>query len=424
MTASLLALLSLAAAPGENSPATYAQRLKTESTVIQAAEVHVGDGTVYKPGVIVLLDGKVAAVGQSPPLPSAARVIDLGSSVVTAGLVDAACQLGTYRREGFSEQSSEVIPQLDAAECIDYFSRDFEQLVKDGVTTVYVTGEAASVVSCRGAAVKTGGPVSERLLPATPCVKVTLSSESEQRGSFNSSPSRFGDVTFNARRPTTRMGSAFVFRDAFHDALRVKQGGKADDDPDALRALGEVLDGKLKLRFQAREAMDIRSAQRDCDEFGLTFTLEYGSEVGECLDLVTEHKIPVIFGPARDGDSRVAQRYDDAVTAWRTPRLLAEKGVTFCLTAADGSGERGLARQAGFAIRNGLDRARALRAVTSDAAAMIGLEKRVGKLAEGFDADLVAWNGAPFDDTSKPVLVVINGRPVFDPDGRFRKETP
>ena len=53
---------------------------------------------------------------------------------------------------------------------------------------------------------------------------------------------------------------------------------------------------------------------------------------------------------------------------------------------------------------------------------MIGLDKKIGRLAEGFDADLVVWNGEPFDDTSRPVLVLINGRPVLDLEGRFAKE--
>jgi len=60
--------------------------------------------------------------------------------------------------------------------------------------------------------------------------------------------------------------------------------------------------------------------------------------------------------------------------------------------------------------------------VTADAATMLGLEKRVGRLAEGLDADLVLWNGPPLDDASRPVLVLIQGRPVFDAERRFAKE--
>jgi imidazolonepropionase-like amidohydrolase len=419
MIAPLLLRAALAAfpSPGDGTPPV------SESIALQGAEIDVGDGNVFKPGTVVVTDGRIASVGPNASAPSGARVVDCGKLFLTAGLVDAACQLGTFRFEAFSEQASEVIPQLDAADAIDYFSRDFEQLVRDGVTSVYITGEAASVISCRGAAVKTGGPLAGRKLAATPCVKVTIGPESSFRGEGNSPPFRFGDLTLYARRPTTRMGSTWVFREAFHDALLYKEHGKTDADPAAMKALLEVLDGKLKLRFQAREAADIRSAQRACDEFGLSFALEYGNEAGECMDLLTAKKIPVIFGPARDGDSRAA-RYESPLTAWHTPKLLAERGVPFCLTASDGSGESGLPRQAGFAIKNGLDRARALRAVTADAAAILGLDKKIGRVAEGLDADLVLWNGPPFDDTSRPVLVLINGHPVLDVDGRLRKENP
>jgi len=415
MIAAFIGCAALAAAAGD------APKGASESIVLQGAEVDAGDGNVFKPGTVVVTDGRISAVGPTVAAPSGARIIDCEKLVLTAGLVDAASQLGTFRFEGFSEQASEVIPQLDAADAIDYFSKDFEQLVRDGVTTIYVTGEAASVISSRGAAVKTGGPLPGRKLAATPCVKVTLGLESSFRGSPNGPPFRFGDLTFNARRPTTRMGSTWVFREAFHDALHFKQTGKTDKDPAAMKALLDVLDGKVKLRFQARDVSDIRSAQRDCDEFGLAFAIECGNEAGECMELIAAKKIPVIFGPARDGDGR-ASRFEAPLTAWRTPQLLAEQGATFCLTASDGSGDSGLARQAGFAIKNGLDRARALRAVTSDAAAMLGLDKRIGRVAEGLDADLVLWNGAPFDDTSRPVLVLINGQVVLDADGRLRKE--
>ncbi len=415
-------LLACAVAAGD-SP-SYETRLKTESVVLQAAEVHTGDGAVYKPGVVILLDGKVVAAGPAPPVPAGSRVIDCGSGVLTPGLVDAACQLGTFQRFGYAEGGSEVIPQLDAADAIDFYSKEFEQLAREGVTTVYVTGEAASVISCKGAAVKTAGPIAERRLAARPCVKGTLGPECSGRGAFNFPPNRFGPPTILQRRPTTRMGSAWVFRKAFLDALAAKDGKlgvDAEEEPAALAALQDVLKGATALRMQAREALDIRSAARLCDEFGLQFTLEYAVEVGRCLDLVTARKIPVIFGPVRLEDS-TATGFEDGTPAWETPKRLAESGVAFCLTACDGLGDGGLARQTGMAIRHGLEPARALRAVTADAAALLGLEKQVGRIAEGLDADLVLWNGAPFDDASRPVLVLVRGRPVLDLDHRFGKE--
>ncbi|MBL8843211.1 MAG: amidohydrolase family protein [Planctomycetes bacterium] len=401
-----------------------AQKLRADALVLQAAEVHVGDGTVFKPGLVILLDGKVVAAGQSLPLPAGANVIDCGNAVITPGLVDAACQLGTSALFGSAEQGSEVIPQLDMWDALDLYSKDFERLVADGVTTVFITGEASSVISAKGTAVKTGGPIGERRVAVKPIVKATLGPESSQRGAGNRSPSRFGGVNYTARRPTTRMGSAWVFRKAFHDAIAFRDAGKPSNDglePDAMRALADVLAGKTALRMQVREALDFYTSVKLADEFGLSFTYEYATEAAQCIDLLVARKLPVIFGPVRTTDSTFEQ-FEAAQPALDTARLLAEKGVPFCLTASDASGEGGLPRQAGVAIRNGLDRARALRAVTSDPAAMVGLEGRVGRLAPGLDADLVVWNGMPFDDTAKPVLVLIHGRPVLDLQGKFRKE--
>jgi imidazolonepropionase-like amidohydrolase len=418
MTAALLAGLLAATDSGS---AQAAERLRTESIVLQAAEVHTGTGEVFKPGVVILLDGRVVAAGPAPPLPAGSRVIDCGAGILTPGLVDAACQLGTHALVGFSEQSSEVIPHLDTADSIDWFSESFERLAREGVTTVWVTGEAASVISARGAAVKTGGDVALRRLETRPGVKGTLGPETSRRGSFNNSPSRFRGVSFTARRPTTRMGASWVFRKAFFDALAFKESGATAADPAAMRALLDVLEGKVDLRMQLRTAMDFDLAARLCDEFGLRFSIESGIEAGKRLDLLKERSIPVIFGPVSlDGMS--VSDFDGAIEALDTPRRLAEAGIPFCITAAEGIGERGLARQVGTAVRHGLARDRALRAVTADAAVMLGLEGRVGRIAPGLDADLVLWSGAPFDDSSRPVLVLIQGRPVFDPEERFGKE--
>jgi len=77
----------------------------TESVVIKAAEVHVGDGKVYRPGTIILLDSEIVAVGTDPGLPLSPRIIDLGEAVVTPGMIDAACQLGPRTGAGTSAGS-------------------------------------------------------------------------------------------------------------------------------------------------------------------------------------------------------------------------------------------------------------------------------------------------------------------------------
>ncbi|HKB16902.1 MAG TPA: amidohydrolase family protein, partial [Planctomycetota bacterium] len=71
-----------------------------------------------------------------------------------------------------------------------------------------------------------------------------------------------------------------------------------------------------------------------------------------------------------------------------------------------------LPAQALFAMRYGLPFDAALRAVTLDAARILGVESRVGSIEEGKDADLVLWEAAPF--ASRPLAVLIDGRLVYD----------
>lgn len=58
---------------------------------IKAKRIITQSGAAIDNGVIVIRDGKVAAVGTNVAIPDKARVIDAGDGVVTPGLVDACC---------------------------------------------------------------------------------------------------------------------------------------------------------------------------------------------------------------------------------------------------------------------------------------------------------------------------------------------
>jgi imidazolonepropionase-like amidohydrolase len=382
-----------------------------DTIVINAASVHVGDGEVFRPGAVVLQGGKILAVGQSVTVPEGAKVIDATDGSLTPGLIDAACQLGTYSNVGFGEGESEVIPHLEVLDAVDLHSDDFEELVREGVTAVYVTPEAASVIGGQGVVVKTGGAVGERVLPSFPSVKANLGPETYRRADRNRTP--FGNPNIFTRRPTTRMGSVWVFRKAFYDALNYREYGEAEMDENALKVLVSVLEGDVRLRMQARQAHDIYTARRLTDEFGLSFVLEYGLEAYRCLDLLAEQQIPVIFGPVdRNYRGLTGRAGDSGEPCLEAAARLRERGITFALTAADGTGEAGLARQAGMAIRFGLDPGEALKAVTSVPAELLGLGQQVGSLEAGMDADLVLWSGDPLVDDSAIGMVIIGGEIV------------
>ena len=95
-------------------------------------------------------------------------------------------------------------------------------------------------------------------------------------------------------------------------------------------------------------------------------------------------------------------------------RELIEAGIPTALSAQDLREEDGLARQAMYAVRAGLTPEKALESVTLTPARLLGIDKEVGTLEAGKRADLVIWSGEPLEATSRPLLVVIGGKTVYD----------
>ena len=64
-------------------------------------------------------------------------------------------------------------------------------------------------------------------------------------------------------------------------------------------------------------------------------------------------------------------------------------------------------------LRFGLSKADAISKITKEAAEIIGVEK-MGQIKPGFKASMVVWNGDPFSLSSHPLLVIGEGRTVYD----------
>ncbi len=333
---------------------------------------------------------------------------------VTAAPLASATQLGLT----WAEQSSEVVPHRLVLDSVNLLARDFQRLMRGGVTTIYVSPDSSSVIGSRGAIVKTAGPLEQRIVRRADAVKASVGSDPYIRGRSNDLPPSYGPPpSFHTRRPTTRMGVDWVFRKAFYDAQRARTGlplHGADMPPDAaLPVLQDVLDGRVPLRIQARMQHDIFTALRLADEFKLTFTLEEATEAYRCLPELRAAGVPVVFGPLYETPRGHRARTDEVRRPrLNTPAQLADAGIEFALTAQELRDEEGLVRQAMMAARNGLAPDAALRAITATPARLLGLAGQVGELSPGAAADLVVWSGAPLAATRRPVMVMIAGRVV------------
>jgi imidazolonepropionase-like amidohydrolase len=155
------------------------------------------------------------------------------------------------------------------------------------------------------------------------------------------------------------------------------------------------------------------TAIRLAEEFGYRLVVNHGTEGHLVADVLAQKNIPVIFGPMFTTRVKVELRN----RTMRAAGIMARAGVKLAITTDHPVVPiHFLVHQATLAVKEGLDRETALRALTINPAEILGLDDRVGALRPGLDADVVIWSGDPLDVMSRAVRVFVRGREVYTYD--------
>jgi len=379
--------------------------------VISADVVYTGDGTAIEGGLVVVAGGKITAVGTSGGSP------DFEVAAVTPGMVDLGVRIDTGAYS--VEQTTEAALPYRVADTIDPFSFQWKREREHGVTTALATPFDMNVIGGLCTVLKTGGPldVGARELRPDAALRACIGT---QPSSGNSTPTAFAETSIFTRRPTTRMGVEWVFRKTYYDAINAERfelevdAGQAEQNALVL----QTLKAGLPVIARAQATQDVRTAIYLKEEFGIQrMILDDAVEAWKEPELVRRSGVGIVLPPYPVG-GRVRDRFanDTYFFALEAAAELHELGVPIALSGHGSSDpESRLHRQAGYAMRGGLSFDAALAAVTIEPARMIGVDDRVGSIAVGKDADLVLWNGKPFEATSGIIGVLIDGRLVLDP---------
>jgi len=246
-----------------------------------------------------------------------------------------------------------------------------------------------------GVALKTcPGTVDERVVAGAEGMKMAL----------GENPKR---VHHNLERyPNTRMGVAGLMRETLFKAREYGRRRRKAEKDFRLEALQPLLAGRMKARVHAHRADDIVTAVRLADEFGLDLVIEHCTEGFLVADLLARKGIAAVAGPHMSGRSKPETSRRNLANVAK----LHEAGVKVALQTDAGSAAQFLLAHAAVAVREGLPRDAALRAVTLSAAEILGVEKRLGSIDPGKEADLTLLPSDPFDLTARPALVMVKGR--------------
>lgn len=368
---------------------------------VQADTLYTMAGPPIVEGVVLVRDGQIEQVGAASEVAVPSGYQTLEAAVVTPGLIDAHSVVGLagiYNTDADQDQldtSDPIQPELRAIDA--YNAReDLVQWVRQlGITTLHTGHGPGAPVSGQTMVTKTNGTtVNEALVDSVSMVAMTLGASVEQR--FES--------------PGTRAKTVAMLRERFIQAQAYREQRQSENPPTrdlGMDVLVRVLEGELPALVTAHRHTEILSALRLAEEFDFNLVLDGAAEAYMVLDEIRDAGVPVIVHPPmmRPGG-------EAANAAFTTAAQLHEAGIPFAFQ----SGYEGYVPktrivlfEAAIAAAHGLDREAALRALTIDAARILGLDDRVGSLEPGKDADLVLYEGDPFEYTTQVCEVLIDG---------------
>jgi imidazolonepropionase-like amidohydrolase len=331
----------------------------------------------------------------------------LTAAVVTPGLIDAHTVVGlsgglNVRADQDQDESSD--PNQADLRVLDGFNPNeplLEFLRTQGITAVHAVPGRANVIAGQTGVFRTAGRTAEAMCLHFPAgLLVNLGEVPKQ--------------TYSSRRPTTRMGTAALVRSAFAQAQARRQPEGEDKRPRdvKLEALRLALDRKVPVIFAAHRADDLATALRLAREFKLTARLDLATEGYLMADLLRDAKVPVVVHPTMQRAGSLETYHSHLGNA----AVLVDHKIPLAL----GSGvedyvpkTRVLRHEAALAMANGLGYDRALTAITLDAARILGIDAQRGSLEPGKAADLVLYDGDPFEHKTHVTYTVIDGKIVY-----------
>lgn len=365
-------------------------------------------GPAITNGVLVIQGGRVVAVGPAgTPVPEGADVREMKGRVILPGLVDTHSHIGSV--EG-GDGSSPIQPEVRVMDAFDVRDPGLQRARAGGITTVNVMPGSGHLVSGQTLYLKLrkGGRVEELLM---------TNRQGRVAGGL-----KMANGT-NSRRdppfPGTRGKSAALVRERLVAAQEYAgKVGAAKGDAAKLPArdlsleiLGEVLSGERVVQHHTHRHDDILTVLRLRKEFGFKVVLHHVSDgwrvAREIAAAGVGCSVIVIDSP---GGKLEARDMD-----WRTGGELERAGVTVGFHTDDPvTDSRWFLRSAALAVRAGMTREGALRAVTLAGAEILDLADRVGSLAPGKDADLVVLSGDPLSVYTRVEETWVEGERVFD----------
>ena len=401
--------------PTAKAPETPAGILALDGSpkklAVFAGRAHtVGKGTI-EDAAILIEDGKITFVGPRKGFKLPANTPVVTAAVVTPGLIDAHAVVGLTGALNFrkADQDQDELSDPNQADLRVYDSfnpsEPLLQFVREhGVTVIHATPGPANVIGGQTGIFRTYGRTVDQMKVRFPAGVLINMGESVKG-------------TYPGKLPNTRMGTANLVRNAFTQAQGyAKKKQTAKEPPPVnlkLEALELALAKKIPVMFSAHRSDDILTGLRIAREFELKPILTHAAEGYLIADMLSAIDVPIVVHPTMLRPTSLETHNASVGNAG----ALAERKIPVAIgTSYEGyvPKTRVLRFEAAIAMVNGLGFDGALKSITLDAAKILGIDDRFGSIEKGKVADLVFYDGDPFEHATHVTHTLIDGRVIYD----------
>ena len=365
-------------------------------------------------GDVFIEDGKIKEIGEDLVVPLDAKVMDAEGKQVFPGFIDAHTHLGLwedgmgYEGADGNEETDPITPQLNPIDGINPMDNTFKEAYQGGITSVCTTPGSANVMGGQCIAIKTFGRRIDNMVIKNPVASKIAFGENPK--------SCYGR---DEKMPQTRMAIASLLREnlkkaeEYMEELELYMEHEDHDKPEydiRLESLIPVLKGEIPFKVHAHRADDMFTAIRIAKEFDIKLTLDHCTEGHIIAEELLEEGYPVIVGPSLSERSKIELRN----LTFDTAGILSNTGLNVSLTTDHPViPVQYLPICAGIAVKHGMKKEDAIKAMTINPAITLGIDDKVGSIEIGKDADIVIWDGDPLEIQSNVLYTIINGKVVY-----------
>lgn len=367
------------------------------------AKIYTVTNGVIENGTIIINNGIIEAVGADINIPGDAQVIDYSGQEIYPGMIDSGTRLGLSEIGSISEANDfrefgEITPNMQALTAVNPNSVAIPVTRVSGVTSA-LTMPAGGPLPGTAATISLFGYTPDQMFAGSKGVVMNFPSTA-QRGWRRRTPEQIEKAREKAQE---------TINDAFDKAelyAKIKESDDARYYPE-MEALAKVVNGEVLLYIEVNSAKDILSALEWIEDRGYENVVLTGVAEGwRVAEEIAEAGLPVITGPVLSTPTRGSDAYD---TAYKNPGLMQKAGIKVALRTMDTENSRNLPYNAGFAATYGMGREEALKAITINAAEIMGVGDQLGSIEVGKKANIFVSTGDPFQTSTKILDVFIDG---------------